>query len=251
MAAGFRAQSPTRSETPPVTRSPTRGGCSQWGTAAPLGGAQRSEGDPADSRARLGRASSEVEPGQDVSCVLRHGVCVPRRGRTYLVGPWGVAGPARACPHDHPARGDVALGFPSPSAPGCPLAGATARGARRRDRLPGAARSGRSFPRAKLEKSTSLYGDLGATTTFLFFMYVTSILIVSAPVLNSSLYDELLSRKRDEVKDEGATSRAERFTDAARPAEAAAFPPVSRRPGPRFDRRPCRPRAARAGRRPG
>jgi uncharacterized BrkB/YihY/UPF0761 family membrane protein len=60
----------------------------------------------------------------------------------------------------------------------------------------------------KLEKSTSLYGDLGATTTFLFFMYMTSILIVAAPVLNSSLYDELLSRSRDEPQDEGTTSPA-------------------------------------------
>ena len=50
----------------------------------------------------------------------------------------------------------------------------------------------------KLEKSTSLYGDLGATTTFLFFMYVTSFLVVMAPVLNSSLYDELRS-KQDEA----------------------------------------------------
>ena len=60
----------------------------------------------------------------------------------------------------------------------------------------------------KLEKSTSLYGDLGATTTFLFFMYITSILIVSAPVLNSSLYDELRSSNRDEPQDEGTTSPA-------------------------------------------
>jgi membrane protein len=50
----------------------------------------------------------------------------------------------------------------------------------------------------KLEKSTSLYGDLGATTTFLFFMYMTAVLVVSAPVLNSSLYDELRSRMRTE-----------------------------------------------------
>ena len=54
----------------------------------------------------------------------------------------------------------------------------------------------------KLEKSTSLYGDLGATTTFLFFMYMASILVVTAPVLNSSLYDELLSR-RDPAEDSG------------------------------------------------
>jgi uncharacterized BrkB/YihY/UPF0761 family membrane protein len=55
-----------------------------------------------------------------------------------------------------------------------------------------------SFLVPKLEKSTSLYGDLGATTTFLFFMYMTSFLIVIAPVLNSSLYDELRNRKEPE-----------------------------------------------------
>ena len=48
----------------------------------------------------------------------------------------------------------------------------------------------------KLEKSTSLYGDLGATTTFLFFMYVTATLVVMAPVLNSSLHEELLQQAR-------------------------------------------------------
>ena len=48
----------------------------------------------------------------------------------------------------------------------------------------------------KLEKSTSLYGDLGATATFLFFMYMLAILIVAAPVLNSSLHDELVPDPR-------------------------------------------------------
>jgi membrane protein len=47
----------------------------------------------------------------------------------------------------------------------------------------------------KLEKATSLYGSLGATTTFLFFMYMVSLLVVAAPVLNSSLYDELRGRE--------------------------------------------------------
>ena len=51
----------------------------------------------------------------------------------------------------------------------------------------------------KLEKSTSLYGDLGATATFLFFMYVTASLVVAAPVLNSSLHDEL-RRQRDQAE---------------------------------------------------
>ena len=56
----------------------------------------------------------------------------------------------------------------------------------------------------KLEDSTSLYGDLGATATFLFFMYMTAILVVISPVLNSSLYDELNTR-RDEAPRETAS----------------------------------------------
>ena len=42
----------------------------------------------------------------------------------------------------------------------------------------------------KLEKSTSLYGDLGRDRDVLSFMYMTSILVVMAPVLNSSLYEK-------------------------------------------------------------
>jgi uncharacterized BrkB/YihY/UPF0761 family membrane protein len=59
----------------------------------------------------------------------------------------------------------------------------------------------------KLEKSTSLYGSLGATTTLLFFMYMTALLVVAAPVLNSSLHDEL-TRKRKEAGDDGLPSAA-------------------------------------------
>ena len=60
----------------------------------------------------------------------------------------------------------------------------------------------------KLEKSTSLYGSLGATTTLLFFMYMTALLVVTAPVLNSSLYDELQSRRPEEPRDVGTASPA-------------------------------------------
>ena len=49
----------------------------------------------------------------------------------------------------------------------------------------------------KLESSTSLYGGLGATTTLLFFVYMMGLLVVAAPVLNSSLYDELELRRDD------------------------------------------------------
>ena len=56
----------------------------------------------------------------------------------------------------------------------------------------------RTFLVPKLEKSTSLYGDLGSTTRFLFFMYITATLVVMAPVLNSSLHEELRS-KQDEA----------------------------------------------------
>jgi uncharacterized BrkB/YihY/UPF0761 family membrane protein len=61
----------------------------------------------------------------------------------------------------------------------------------------------------KIEKSTSLYGGLGATTTLLFFMYMVGTLVVAAPVLNSSLYHEL--RRRDD-----ATTKDVR-TDTATP----------------------------------
>jgi uncharacterized BrkB/YihY/UPF0761 family membrane protein len=43
----------------------------------------------------------------------------------------------------------------------------------------------------KLEKSTSLYGGLGATTTVIFFIYLLATLVVTAPILNSSLSQEL------------------------------------------------------------
>ncbi len=49
----------------------------------------------------------------------------------------------------------------------------------------------------KLEKSTTLYGSLGAMTTILFFMYFVGRLVVTSPILNSSLHHEL--RKPGEV----------------------------------------------------
>ena len=46
----------------------------------------------------------------------------------------------------------------------------------------------------KLEKSTTLYGSLGAMTTILFFMYFAGKLVVTSPILNSSLHHELRKR---------------------------------------------------------
>lgn len=57
----------------------------------------------------------------------------------------------------------------------------------------------------KLEKSTSLLGGLGATTTLLFFMYIVGSLVVVAPVLNSSLHHELRKRA-DNARADGTTS---------------------------------------------
>ena len=47
------------------------------------------------------------------------------------------------------------------------------------------------FLAPKLEKSTTLYGSLGAMTTVLFFMYFAGRLVVTSPILNSSLHHEL------------------------------------------------------------
>ena len=57
----------------------------------------------------------------------------------------------------------------------------------------------------KLEKSTSLYGTLGAVSTFLFFMYLGGRLIVTAPILNSSLHDELKLKGAASAGDEPTT----------------------------------------------
>jgi uncharacterized BrkB/YihY/UPF0761 family membrane protein len=56
----------------------------------------------------------------------------------------------------------------------------------------------------KLEKSSSLYGGLGATTTLIFFIYLVATLVVTSPVLNSSLHYEL-RRRHEEAADDGAT----------------------------------------------
>jgi uncharacterized BrkB/YihY/UPF0761 family membrane protein len=53
----------------------------------------------------------------------------------------------------------------------------------------------------KLETSTSLYGTIGVTTTILFFMWAVGWIVVTAPILNSSLHDELRGRAEQE-KDE-------------------------------------------------
>ena len=46
----------------------------------------------------------------------------------------------------------------------------------------------------KLETSTSLYGALGVVATVLFFMWVVGRIVVTAPILNSALHDEVSGR---------------------------------------------------------
>lgn len=57
----------------------------------------------------------------------------------------------------------------------------------------------------KLEKATTLYGSLGATTTLLFFMYFVGRLVVTAPVLNSALHAEIRNQAV-EVRDDASTA---------------------------------------------
>jgi uncharacterized BrkB/YihY/UPF0761 family membrane protein len=59
----------------------------------------------------------------------------------------------------------------------------------------------------KLEKSTSLYGGLGVVATVLFFMWVVGRIVVTAPILDSALHEEL-----------GRHDRGERDEPAAHPA---------------------------------
>jgi uncharacterized BrkB/YihY/UPF0761 family membrane protein len=48
----------------------------------------------------------------------------------------------------------------------------------------------------KLEKATSLYGGLGVVATVLFFAYVVGRIVVTAPILNSTLREELRRQDR-------------------------------------------------------
>ena len=48
----------------------------------------------------------------------------------------------------------------------------------------------------KLEKATSLYGGLGVVTTILFFAYLVGRIVVTAPILNSTLREELRRHDR-------------------------------------------------------
>ena len=48
----------------------------------------------------------------------------------------------------------------------------------------------------KLDHATSLYGGLGIAATLLFFMWVVGRIVVTAPILNSALHEEL--RRRDD-----------------------------------------------------
>jgi uncharacterized BrkB/YihY/UPF0761 family membrane protein len=60
----------------------------------------------------------------------------------------------------------------------------------------------------KLEKSTSYYGNLGVIATFLFFMYFAGRLVVTAPILNSSLHEELRKQSPPNGDDGQAGVRA-------------------------------------------
>ncbi len=55
----------------------------------------------------------------------------------------------------------------------------------------------------KLEKSTSYYGSIGIVATLLFFMYFVGWLVVTSPILNSSLHHEH-RRQRARTREENA-----------------------------------------------
>jgi uncharacterized BrkB/YihY/UPF0761 family membrane protein len=59
-----------------------------------------------------------------------------------------------------------------------------------------------NFTVPRLEKATSYYGGLGLIATLLFFMYFAAWLVVTAPVLNSSLHEELRAKRPTSVGDQ-------------------------------------------------
>ena len=162
------------------------------GVRPPLGGLYGREGGEAHPFARLGRAPVEDEAAPGITRLHRgavavwaevafHGGSVARRGRASSLGVLSVA----------PLAGLwllVSLHLPHRDAPWQAL-------------LPGALLVAIGFQVLhevvviylvpELEKSTSLYGSLGAATTIIFFVYLVATLVVASPILNSSLHEEL------------------------------------------------------------
>lgn len=63
------------------------------------------------------------------------------------------------------------------------------------------------FLGSKLESEMSLYGALGVVATILFFMWLVGWIVVTAPILNSAIHDELRGRHGDR-KTEPTLSRS-------------------------------------------
>jgi uncharacterized BrkB/YihY/UPF0761 family membrane protein len=72
----------------------------------------------------------------------------------------------------------------------------------------------------KLDKSSTLYGPLGAVATLLFWMYLAGRLVVTAPILNASLHEER-RRKSGDLTIRAVDARA-LVGEAAAPAPTAA-----------------------------
>jgi uncharacterized BrkB/YihY/UPF0761 family membrane protein len=62
----------------------------------------------------------------------------------------------------------------------------------------------------KLEKATSLYGGLGVASTVLFFMWVVGRIVVTAPILNSALDEELRGHGEQRTLAQGLRDRVRR-----------------------------------------
>ena len=76
------------------------------------------------------------------------------------------------------------------------------------------------FLAPKLENATTLYGSIGAMTTILFFMYFAGRLVVTSPILNSSLHHELRTQSDDSRR---------RWNGAGRPQTNKRLDPGRRR----------------------
>lgn len=58
----------------------------------------------------------------------------------------------------------------------------------------------------KLEKATTLYGGLGVVATMLFFAYLVGRIVVTAPILNSTVHEELRRHGRKEREADRTTA---------------------------------------------
>ena len=163
-----------------------------------VGGLHRHEGNRPHPRARVERHAREARH-HDEELARLHGD--PRGDHCHA---WGdVMGARRIAARrgggsragDRATRRPLALDLAQAPASRRSVDDAAARGVPGRNRRPSSQRALRLLRAAQPRALGEVYGAVGYTSVFLFWMYLVGRLVITAPILNVALADELRARR--------------------------------------------------------